>query len=146
MEASNEISNQTIFRSYILYTLEKQYYSRPTVLDILNIWIVRRKKDTSSGCSWLWVEVPRNVIYVHRKVGFEKKRGIAASELKMRFPGTSLVAQWIRLHTPNAGGPRSIPGQGTRSCMLQLRICMPQLRSLHAATKTACNQINKYFF
>ena len=30
---------------------------------------------------------------------------------------TSLVAQWIRLHTPNAGGPGSIPAQGTRSHM-----------------------------
>ena len=29
--------------------------------------------------------------------------------------GTSLVAQWLRLRTPNAGGPGSIPGQGTRS-------------------------------
>ena len=34
--------------------------------------------------------------------------------------GTSLVAQWLRLHTPNAGGPGSNPGQGTRSHMLQL--------------------------
>ena len=32
-----------------------------------------------------------------------------------------LVAQWLRLHDPNAGGPGSIPGQGTRSHMLQLR-------------------------
>ena len=31
--------------------------------------------------------------------------------------GTSLVAQWLRLCTPNAGGPGSIPGQGTRSHM-----------------------------
>ncbi|TEA11773.1 hypothetical protein DBR06_SOUSAS6910273, partial [Sousa chinensis] len=29
----------------------------------------------------------------------------------------SLVVQWVRLHTPNAGGPGSIPGQGTRSHM-----------------------------
>ena len=29
--------------------------------------------------------------------------------------GTSLVVQWLRLHTPNAGGLGSIPGQGTRS-------------------------------
>ena len=29
--------------------------------------------------------------------------------------GTSLVVQRIRLHTPNAGGPGSIPDQGTRS-------------------------------
>ena len=30
------------------------------------------------------------------------------------------MVQWLRLHTPKAGGPGSIPGQGTRSHMLQL--------------------------
>ena len=50
--------------------------------------------------------------------------------------GTSLVVQWRRLHTLNAGGPGSIPGQGTRSHRLQLRVCMLQLRIMHAATKT----------
>ncbi|TEA37689.1 hypothetical protein DBR06_SOUSAS9210004, partial [Sousa chinensis] len=29
----------------------------------------------------------------------------------------SLVVQWLRLRAPNAGGPGSIPGQGTRSHM-----------------------------
>ena len=38
--------------------------------------------------------------------------------------GTSLVAQWLRPCVPNAGGPGSIPGQGTRSHM-------------HAATKSS---------
>ena len=49
------------------------------------------------------------------------------AELKS-ISGTSLVAQWIRLRTPKAGGPGSIPVQGTRSHM-------------HAATKepTCCN-------
>ncbi|TEA42215.1 hypothetical protein DBR06_SOUSAS6810144, partial [Sousa chinensis] len=47
----------------------------------------------------------------------------------------SLVAQWVRLRAPSAGGPGSIPGQGTRSDMLQLRVHMPQLRCLCAATK-----------
>ncbi|TEA30390.1 hypothetical protein DBR06_SOUSAS17710012, partial [Sousa chinensis] len=47
----------------------------------------------------------------------------------------SLVVQWLRLHTPNAGGLGSIPGQGTGSHMPQLRIHMPQLKILHAATK-----------
>ena len=37
--------------------------------------------------------------------------------------------QWLTLHIPNIGDPGSIPGQGTRSRMLQLKI-------LHAATKT----------
>ena len=36
-------------------------------------------------------------------------------------PGrTSLVAQWLRLHTPSAEGPGLIPDQGTRSHMTQL--------------------------
>ena len=28
--------------------------------------------------------------------------------------GTSLVVQWLRLHTPNAGATGSIPGWGTK--------------------------------
>ena len=35
--------------------------------------------------------------------------------------GTSLVVQWLRLHASNAESLGSIPGQGTRSHMLQLR-------------------------
>ena len=37
------------------------------------------------------------------------------------FQGTFLVAQWLRLCAPNTGGPSSIPGQGTRSGILQAR-------------------------
>ena len=40
--------------------------------------------------------------------------------LKNTERGTSLVAQWLRLHAPNAGDPGSFPGQGTRSHMPQL--------------------------
>ena len=40
---------------------------------------------------------------------------------KTDIGGTSLVVQWLRLCTPNAGGSGSIPGQGTRSHMLQLK-------------------------
>ena len=50
--------------------------------------------------------------------------------------GISLVAQWLRLHAPNAGGQGSNPGQGTRSHMLQLRVHTPQLKIQHEATKT----------
>ena len=32
--------------------------------------------------------------------------------IKLAKIGTSLVAQWIRLHAPNAGGPDLIPGLG----------------------------------
>ena len=43
---------------------------------------------------------------------------------------TFLVVQWLRLHTPNAGGPGVIHGEGTRSHMLQpkkKRSLVPQL-------------------
>ena len=45
-----------------------------------------------------------------------------------RFPltETSLMVQWLRLHVPNAGGLGSIPEQGTRSHMPQLRVQMLQ--------------------
>ena len=35
--------------------------------------------------------------------------------------GTSLVVQWLRLQGPNAGGPGSIPGEGTRSHTSRLK-------------------------
>ena len=70
--------------------------------------------------------------------------------------GTSLVAQWLRLRVPNAGGLGSIPGQGTRSHMPQLKIPYAATKIPHAAmkiphaatkmpratTKTSRNQIN----
>ena len=36
--------------------------------------------------------------------------------------GTFLVVQWLRLHSPSAGGLSSIPAQGTRSCMPQFTL------------------------
>ena len=46
---------------------------------------------------------------------------------------TSLVVQWLRLCIPNAGAPDSIPGQRTRSCLLQQRSC--ELQVIHGAAK-----------
>ena len=73
---------------------------------------------------------------------------------------TSLLVRRLRLHVPNAGGPGSIPAQGTRPHMPQLRVRMPQLKIPHATTKilhtattipsaapkTRRSQINKFFF
>ena len=56
--------------------------------------------------------------------------------------GTSLVVQWVRLRAPNAGGLGVIPGQGTRSHVLQLGVCILQVKMLHAATKTWNSSIN----
>ena len=41
--------------------------------------------------------------------------------IKIANNGTSLVVQWLRLCAPNAGALGSIPGQGARSHMQQLR-------------------------
>ena len=60
--------------------------------------------------------------------------------LKNKWKVTSLVVQWLRHHAPNAGGPGSIPGQGTRSRMPQLRARMPQPKIQQVATKDpACD-------
>ena len=55
------------------------------------------------------------------------------------------MVQWLRLCAPNAGGPGSIPGQGTRSRMLQLNISHTAMKIPHAATKTQHGQINIFF-
>ena len=65
-------------------------------------------------------------ILFSQKIPFKKGTG-----------GTSPVVRWLGLCAPNAGGLGSIPGQGTRSHMLQLKI-------LHATIKTRCSQINKF--
>ena len=38
----------------------------------------------------------------------------SSMNIEAKKPGPSLVVQWLRLHAPNAGGPGSSPGQGTR--------------------------------
>ena len=53
---------------------------------------------------------------------------LKTNKQKKKKPGTSLVVQWLRLHAPNAGDLGLIPGQGTRSHMLELRVCMPPRR------------------
>ena len=54
---------------------------------------------------------------------------------------TSLVVQWLRLCTSNAGCLGSIPSQGTGSCMQQLKILHMATKILSAAAKTQHGQI-----
>ena len=55
-------------------------------------------------------------------------RGIQ-SYFNLSKTGTSLAVQWLRVHTPNAGGPGLNLGQGTSSHMQQLRVHTLQLSS-----------------
>ena len=66
-----------------------------------------------------------------------------AQEYPLSSWGTSLEVQRLRFHAPNAGGPGSIPGQGTRSHVLQLKISRAATKVPRAATETQCSQINK---
>ena len=50
-----------------------------------------------------------------------KYSSVVNKQLRIWALGTSLVFQRLRLQVPNAGGPGSIPGQGTRSHILQLK-------------------------
>ena len=46
---------------------------------------------------------------------------VQLSGMNKKLVGTSLVVQWLRVCTPNAEGPGSVTGQGTRSHMPQQR-------------------------
>ena len=58
--------------------------------------------------------------------------------------GTSLAVQWLRLHAPNAGGPGSMPGRGTRAHMAQLKILHNNVQTEDfpggPVAKTPCSQ------
>ena len=69
-----------------------------------------------------------------------------SNSLRTYSLGTLLVVQWLRLCTPNTGGPSSIPGRATRSHMPQYRVQMPTQRRLKtpsATVKIECSQTNK---
>ena len=48
--------------------------------------------------------------------------------IKIFRSGTSLVVQWLGLCTPSAGGLGSIPGQGAKSRVQQLRPSAAKLK------------------
>ena len=49
---------------------------------------------------------------------------VKSLNMAIESAGTSLVVQWLTVHVPNAGNLGSIPGQGTRSHVLQVRVGM----------------------
>ena len=57
------------------------------------------------------------------------------------------MAQWLRLHAPNAGGQGLSPVEGTRFHTSQLSVCMLQQKSKspYVTTKIQDNQINIFF-
>ena len=67
-----------------------------------NCWTTIEKKDCN---------LPKKIFYIQR----HKEESTMTSILKRnRKEETSLVVQWLRPCAPNAGGPDSIPSQGTK--------------------------------
>ena len=62
---------------------------------------------------WSHLQIAENLIIKFASIKHSAKKEI---------PGTSLVVQWLRLHTPNVDDPSSTRGQGTKSLTLQLKI------------------------
>ena len=85
-------------------------------------------RSTDSSCGETDDKPKKQVGCAVRMLARDGRPGGYASR-KRAWQGTSLVAQWIGLRAPNAGGPGSIPGQGTRSHMHD------KTEGLHAATK-----------
>ena len=67
------------------------------------------------------------------------------TSLKSEGGSASLVVQWLRLHAPSEGGRGLIPGPGTRSHMLQLRVHLLQLKISRDTARTQLSQRNKHF-
>ena len=82
---------------------------------------------------WIWEEILTIALQTQhkpsRKICTEQQKGIG--------PVKRGVAQWLTLHAFYARGPGSIPGQGTRSHMVQLK-------SPHVTTETWSSQMNNY--
>ena len=55
------------------------------------------------------------------------------------------MVQWLRLHVLSAGGTGSIPDQGNRPHMLQLKILSDATKIPSATIKTEHSQINEVF-
>ena len=89
--------------------------------------------EASLACRWLfsYCVLTRPFLCVHIP-------DVSFSFYKGHWSGTSLVVQWLRLRSTNAGGPGLIPGQGTRSCMLQWKILQLKHPACLDLTKIPC--------
>ena len=98
-----------------------------TALQVLSILAIRQWEGSGS----------------QHLIGMNTEFKDSQTRIQIPAPGTLLVAQWLRLCTPNGGGLGSTPSQGSRAHMLQLRALMLQLKIPHAITKTWRNQMKK---
>ena len=65
-----------------------------------------------------WCDIPIS----YQKYGIHISNGIII--FKKCLQGISWWSKWLRIHASSAGCPGLMPGQETRSHMLQLRVCL----------------------
>ena len=113
-------SNENLVLIYPLLWLHGRSHSRIRILIVL--WTTTQNYTPFCITSKL-LDISQNII--SNGIVFQKYSSF----------GTCLIVQWLRLHPPNAGDPGLLPGQGTRSHMLHLRVYMSQLKILHSRAK-----------
>ena len=119
----------------IIIVTSKNTESQVTLTNINN--------ETVKYCEHYWTVTQSNA------VGKMAPTDLLTTGLPQTFnlwkTGTSLAVQWPRLRAPNAKGLGLIPGQGTRSCIPQLKIpcAATKIGNLCATAKTQCNQISQ---
>ena len=126
--------------------LGKQYYSTHHTHFLYWVVIKLMSLGNSLVVWWLglgvftaeaWVQSLVGELRSHKPCGVAEEMSLSDESLKHSdhqklMSGTSLVVQWLRLCTPNAGNLGLIPGWGTMSLT-------PQLKIPHATTKTQCS-------
>ena len=109
----------------------------PKMMNIATIQILTSKPHfpiNGEGCLW---EMANSRVEADKRKMNLKYAVISESNkvFKNKWEGPSLVVQWLRFGTSNAGGLGLIPSQRIRSCLPQLKICMPQWRFSTATWK-----------
>ena len=72
---------------------------------------------------------------LHSILHHPRLQGPATEWLRCPSLGTALVVQWLRFCISSAGGSGSMPGQGTRSHTLQLKILYATTKAWHRQKK-----------
>ena len=114
------------------------------------VFLPTSSEESSSDSSW---KCANSTFYSQEHLGLQKKATTRSAilvlpvskinslnhsvsgNLRNLLIGASLVVQWMRPCALNAKEPGSIPDEGTRSHMLQMRLNMLQLKIPHAPRK-----------
>ena len=107
-------------------------------------WLHEVLADNEEHLIWTLYKQDINLYQCGFRVYLLQQLALLESKLKARR--LPWAVQWLRFCIPNAGGPGSIPGRGTRSHMPQLGVRKSWLKILHATTNTQHRQINTFLF